>query len=259
MVDVLIIGYGYVGSAIGSIFRKNEKTIIDPKYTTLSISNVSKKKYDVVFVCVDTPMNENFKTLNTILSSINLHLSKGTIVCCKSTATPQFYKKAKKKYNNIRLVYSPEYLSHHSNITDFQNQEFLIFGGDLGASKKIASILTAKLKKISNVEYTDLETAALIKYSENAFLAYKITFFNELYRIHKNLKLKSSFEEMVRLLTLDKRIGSSHTKVPGRDGKKGWGGHCFTKDNQQFQRFTNSKLIEFMIKINKLHRSYDCK
>lgn len=254
MVKILIIGYGYVGSAVGSIFRENEKTIIDPKFTTLSIPDVSNKKYDVVFVCVDTPLNEKFKTLNTVLSSINLYLSKGTIVCCKSTATPQFYKKAKNKFNNIRLVYSPEYLSHHSNVTDFQNQDFLIFGGDLNPSKKVASILTSKLKKISNVEYTDIETAAFIKYSENAFLAYKITFFNELYKIHRNLKLKSTFEEMVRLLTLDKRIGTSHTKVPGRDGKKGWGGHCLIKDNEQFRRFTKSKLIEFIIKTNKLHR-----
>ena len=255
IVKVLIVGYGYVGTAVASIFKNKEKIIIDPKYFKTSIKDITAIKFDAVFVCVDTSTEDKFKTLRSVLSELNSNLKRGTVVCCKSTAPPHIYEEVSKKFKNIYIVHSPEYLSHHSNIKDFQKQEFAILGGNFKSCIKIKNIFRKKLKHIKTFGITDIKTAALVKYSENAFLSYKITFFNELYKIHKQLKLDSSFEETVRLLTLDKRIGTSHTQVPGRDGKKGWGGHCFTKDNQQFQQFTNSRLIEFMIKINKLHRS----
>lgn len=252
---ILIIGHGYVGSAISSVFSNTEKDIIDPKYSRLLIEDVSKNNYDVVFVCVDTPHGDNFKTLNGVLKNLNKVMKKGTIVCCKSTAPPYFYGQVERQYKNIIITYSPEYLSHHSNIKDFQNQTFLIIGGNKNACKKISNIIKCKVKTIQTVRFTDIRTAALVKYAENAFLAYKITFFNELFDIHKKHKLKSTFKDTVELLTLDTRIGTSHTQVPGRDGKRGWGGHCFEKDNLELQKFSKSKLIEFMRKINKLHRS----
>ena len=76
-----------------------------------------------------------------------------------------------------------------------------------------------------------------------------------MYNIHKKLNIPSTYREFADLLTLDKRIGSTHTEVPGRDGKKGWGGHCYTKDNYEFAKFSKSKLIKFLIAINKEHRN----
>lgn len=251
---ILIVGHGYVGSAVGSIFTIEEKTIIDPKYFKTTLSDVCKEKFDIVFVCVDTPKDENFKTLNKVLSEINKTFHKNTIVCAKSTASPIFYKECKQKYKNIKLVFYPEYLSHYNNIIDFQNQDFLILGGDKLACKKVEEVLVPRLKNVKNAHITDISTAALVKYAENGYLAYKVTFFNELFRIHSKLKLPSSFKNFVNLLVLDKRIGKSHTEVPGRDGKKGWGGHCFTKDNHEFYKFTQSSLIKFLLEINKIHR-----
>lgn len=253
MNNILIIGHGYVGSAVSSIFNKREKTIIDPQLNNIKINDIKHKKYDIIFVCVDTPKDEEFKTLDNILHELNESFNKA-IICCKSTASPLFYKTAIKKYCNIRLVFNPEFLSHHSNIYDYKNQTFLILGGHKDASKKIAKILKPRLKKMVTVRYTDIETAALVKYAENGFLAYKVTFFNELFQIHKNLKLASSYKALVGLLTLDKRIGASHTEVPGRDRMFGWGGHCYNKDNNEFAKFSNSKLLKFLIELNKSHR-----
>lgn len=255
MVKVLIVGCGYVGSAIASIFKTNELTIIDPKFNNNKISDFKNKTFDVVFVCVDTPKNENYNLLDSILYELNLALAKNTIVCCKSTASPIFYKKAEKKYKNISVLFSPEYLSHWNNIKDFQNQKFLIIGGCRQSAVKVANILTKRLKNIKTVEYTDIKTAALVKYSENGFLALKVTFANELYKIHKKLRCTSSFVNFTKLLGLDARIGSSHFEVPGRDKKLGWGGHCFNKDNHEFEKFSKSPLIKFMIKLNKEHRN----
>lgn len=251
---VLVIGFGYVGSAVSSIFKKKEIVIIDPKYNKVKIKDLKDKKFDIIFVCVDTPLNEKFKTLNNVLSELNIYL-KNNIVCCKSTALPSFYSNAYKKYKNIKLVFSPEYLSHHNNIKDFNNQTFSILGGNKAACKYLALILKRRLKKLSKVYFTDISTAAFIKYAENSFLAYKITFFNELKHMHANLRIPSSFNSMKKLLLLDKRIGNSHTDVPGRDGKLGWGGHCLPKDISEFFNLTKSSLLKNLLLLNKIHRN----
>jgi len=251
---VLIIGYGYVGSAIGSIFTKEEMTIVDPKYTQTKLSDVCNQKFDAIFVCVDTPKNENFKLLRAVLRQINAVFDAKPLVCVKSTATPKFFISTEKQFKNIDIVFYPEYLSHYNNIQDFQNQDFMILGGKVKPCKILERILIPRLKNVDRAHITDIATAALIKYAENGFLAYKVTFFNELYNIHKKLKLPSTYREFADLLTLDKRIGASHTQVPGRDGKRGWGGHCYTKDNHELYKFSKSKLIKFLLDINKIHR-----
>lgn len=255
MYSVLIVGYGYVGTAVASIFfKKDSTTIVDPKFNNIKIKDLKNRKFDIVFVCVDTPKGDNFLTLNSVLKDLNKYMIKNTIVCCKSTATPEFYSNSEKKYNNIKVLYSPEYLSHWNNVEDFKNQEFIIMGGDSYYGKLACSILLTRLKKIKETRLTDIKTAALIKYSENAFLALKVTFANEIYKIHKKIKCTSKFEDFTEMLGLDKRIGTSHFQVPGRDGKFGWGGHCYNKDNSEFANFSNSELMKFVIELNKKHR-----
>jgi UDPglucose 6-dehydrogenase len=252
--NVLVVGYGYVGKAVSSIFKKDSLTTIDPKYSKKSISNYKSQKFDIVFVCVDTPKGENFLTLDNVLGELNSEMKKDTLVCCKSTASPEFYYNAQKKYNNINVLFSPEYLSHWNNIKDFNNQKFIIMGGKNAPALRAAKILKSRLPKVKHVRITDIKTAAFIKYSENAFLALKVTFANELYKIHKEIKCNSNFKNFTEMLGLDERIGASHFEVPGRDGMYGWGGHCFTKDNYEFYKFTKSDLLKFLIETNKKHR-----
>jgi len=255
MYNICIVGYGYVGKAVSSAFNTDNLTIIDPKIDKdSSIEAVSKNRYDLVFICVDTPKNENFKTLNLVLNECNLFLKKNTIVIVKSTASPLFFKNSLKLYKNIKLLHSPEYLSHWNNIEDFLNQKFIIMGGEKKSAIIACNIMLSRLKKVKTARVTDIETAALVKYSENAFLALKVTFANELFQIHKKLKLNTSFNEFTELLGLDERIGPSHMQVPGRDGKYGWGGHCYTKDINELCKFSDSSLIKFIVKLNNKHR-----
>ena len=252
--NILVVGYGYVGKAVAAVFKADTLSIVDPKYFNNKLSDYKNHKFDIVFVCVDTPIDNKFKILDTVLNDINNYLYEGTIVVCKSTASPTFYSKAEKKYKNIKLLHSPEYLSHWNNIEDFKHQEFIIMGGYITAAKKSCKILLNRLKYVKDTRITDIKTAALIKYSENGFLALKVSFANELSNIHKALKCESNFKDFTEMLGLDKRIGKSHMQVPGRDGKYGWGGHCYEKDNQEFLKFSKSKLLKTMIAINKIHR-----
>jgi UDPglucose 6-dehydrogenase len=253
--NVLIIGYGVVGKAVASIFKKKEITIVDPKYTKNKISDFKDKKFDVVFVCVDTPHKDKFKLLDRILNECNLYLKKN-IICCKSTSSPIFYKLAVKKYSHINILFYPEFLSHWSNKKDFKNQEYVILGGKKNISIQMYNILKQRLKKLKDVYYTTIEAAAYVKYCANYFFILKVTFANDIYILHKKLKMKESFNRLTDILGTDKRIGKSHLQVPGRDKMYGWGGHCFPKDIKELIDFSNSPLASFVFNLNKTHRKH---
>jgi UDPglucose 6-dehydrogenase len=253
--NVLIIGYGVVGKAVASIFKKKEITIVDPKYTKNKISDFKDKKFDVVFVCVDTPYKDKFKLLDSILNECNLYLKKN-IICCKSTSNPLFYKSANKRYRNINLLFYPEFLSHWSNIKDFKNQEYIILGGKKNTSIQLYNLLKNRLKRLKEVYYTTIEAAAYIKYCANYFFILKITFANDIHNLYKKLKIKDPFNILTSILGTDKRIGKSHLQVPGRDKMYGWGGHCFPKDIKELIDFSKSPLASFVFKLNKTHRNY---
>ena len=177
-------------------------------------------------------------------------------MCIRDSSTPEFYGWAEKEYTNIKVLHSPEYLSSNNNIEKFQKQTFCIVGGDLTAARMVTAIFCTRLKHLKgkNTHITDIKTAALVKYSENFFLGMKVSYFNELYEIHKRMGCESSFDEFRALSGADPRIGTSHTQVPGWDGSFGWGGHCLDKDNYEFMKFSESPLVEFIWNLNNTHR-----
>ena len=250
--NVLVVGKGYVGSAVCAAFKRDKVTVVDPRFSRITIEQIKHETFDIVFVCVDTPKNEHFQTLQNVLQDIEKYLPN-SLVCCKSTASPEFYEKMQRQLH-LRLVFSPEYLSHWNHIQDFKNQTFVIVGGKSKIANKVAKILVSRLTKVKRIGITDIATAALVKYAENAFLASKVTFANELHAIHKAMPCKSSYEQFIHMLTMDARMGNTHWQVPGRDGKHGWGGHCYTKDNAEFAKFSKSPWMKFVRKLNNRHR-----
>ena len=257
MYKVMIVGHGFVGSAIASLFSDEEKVIVDPKFTDNKISDNPGIPFDAVFVSVDTPKAEGFKLLDSILQELDYNMVEGTPVCCKSTATPEFYYNVSQKYKNIKIVHSPEYLNKTNPIKMFQGQKFFIIGGDQHAAMTVGHIFKSRLNHVKNIRYTDIRTAAMVKYSENAFLAMRVTFFNEIYKMHKAQGCESTYEEFAEMVGLDERIGQSHSKVPGSDGKFGWDSHCFNKDLYELEIFGGSPLIKFIRELNAEHRSIE--
>ena len=257
MYKVMIVGHGFVGSAIASLFSDEEKVIVDPKFTDNKISDNPGIPFDAVFVSVDTPKAEGFKLLDSVLQELDYNMVEGTPVCCKSTATPEFYYNVSQKYKNIKIVHSPEYLNKTNPIKMFQGQKFFIIGGDQHAAMTVGHIFKSRLNHVKNIRYTDIKTAAMVKYSENAFLAMRVTFFNEIYKMHKAQGCESTYEEFAEMVGLDERIGQSHSKVPGSDGKFGWDSHCFNKDLYELEIFGGSPLIKFIRELNAEHRSIE--
>ena len=82
--------------------------------------------------------------------------------------------------------------------------------------------------KRPKIHFTTTEEAELVKYVRNCFFATKVSFFNEIEEFCRQKDI--NYRKVRELSCRDERIGSSHTAVPGPDGKRGFGGTCFPKD-----------------------------
>ncbi len=259
-----IIGHGFVGQATDhGFFKVREKFIVDPRYGT-TIEELKKFQPDFIFICVPTPMKKDGSQDSSIVKNVFKELEnnfKGTPKILKSTILPDLLNKLTNDQDSF--VYNPEFLREKHANEDFVNSPFVILGGKKSICKEVellyrnfSSCLT---KKYINV---DMETASLIKYSINSFLATKVLFFNGIKDIFDELDTKESWVDFINILSLDERIGDSHMSVPGHDGKRGFGGACFTKDTAALINYSDSisKKFELLQKTvslnNSLRKSY---
>ena len=253
-----IIGHGFAGKAVDYGFTHNmvEKTIIDPKYGTTT-KNLSDN-IDIAFVCVPTPMGDDGSIDATILDSVMddlLKLASIKLVLIKSTVTPDIIQKYAVHEG---IVYNPEFLTERSAKEDFINPQFHIFGGDERSTKLAQDLYsTFSLCNPCQSYFMTAQEASFVKYAINSFLALKVTFFNQLHDAVGDADANFvNFAPIMKVIGLDDRVGHSHTKVPGPDGKQGFGGSCFPKDVSAFAAFSNRlTLLRECIKINNTYRS----
>jgi UDPglucose 6-dehydrogenase len=119
------------------------------------------------------------------------------------------------------VSFSPEFLRAEHAYEDFKNQEVIYVGG--GDQIFWASILVASLGV--KVIGKNPEALILAKYYRNSFLATKVAFFNQVFDLCETTGV--DFNVVRELVTEDKRIGESHSRVTE---ERGFGGHCFPKD-----------------------------
>lgn len=228
---IVIAGYGAVGKSIDFALKfhsKVERFIDDPalgKNYDVSVGGVP----DGVVVCVATPQSEDGSCTTKHVEEVFKKYGN-TKYLIKSAVDPVFLTDWASREDGSYTC-SPEFLrgsnTHGDATKEFLNQDFAIYGGD--DCRWWDEIFKVCLPKLERVRYISLEQAAFAKYVENTFLATKVTFFNEMYKIFHEVGF-TGFDQMVEAITLDKRIGISHTQVPGPDGKFGFGGHCLPKD-----------------------------
>jgi nucleotide sugar dehydrogenase len=253
---VLIIGHGFVGKAVHYGFSNNPVDVIDPKYKDgLTYDDVDVSTYDVIFVCVPTPMSEDgscdVSILDGVLANIPFQPNNADqVVAVKSTIPPRAIAKYSKRKN---IVYNPEFLTERSAAEQFVDPQFHVFGGNPETCKRLAKLYDLfSLCNPCPVHIMGLEEASFTKYAINSFLAVKVTFFNQLYDVTQGY----AFESIIKAVGSDKRIGHSHTKVPGFDMKKGYGGACFPKDTAAITNdHPELTLIKECVKINNEYRN----
>lgn len=253
--NILIIGHGFVGKAVdyGFSHPNVNKVIVDPKYGN-SIDDIPDYTYSCCFVCVPTPMGDDGTVNSDIITDVVRSCvgKKIEMVVVKSTITPDIIVELKKIFKHI--VYNPEFLTEKSANEQFVDPQFHIFGGDKEDCQSLEDYYNDySLCNDCPIFTMSLEEASFVKYTINSFLAMKVTFFNQLYDAISDTD--ANFARVIKAVGADSRIGSSHTKVPGFDGKQGYGGACFPKDTSAFTKFSNKlTLLEECIRINNNYR-----
>lgn len=235
-----IIGNGFVGKAtkllecfeISTIVYDIRPEACQPLETTLEDIN----NCDLVFFCLPTPLNHNGMCYTKILEhSINTISNPHKIV--RSTVPIDFCKTHK-------CNFMPEFLTELNWRDDFINNQEWIIGTDNNDAvfkNKIITLfhLAEQYGAINSnrVYFTTTSEAACIKLFKNTFLSSKVSLMNEYYDICK--KKNINYNNVVKLMALDKRIGTTHMNVPGYNNIRGFGGTCFPKDTHslysQFQ------------------------
>jgi UDPglucose 6-dehydrogenase len=243
MLKIGLVGFGFVGKAVAHGFRNNVLYLIDPTLGT-SISDLSGKNPDVIFICVPTPMSKDGTIDSSIVESVISQIKTDpsladSFIVLKSTVTPDIVDRLQKTVSNF--IYNPEFLREKTAEEDFVNPSMHVFGG----SPDNTSVLSYIYRKYSSCKeapefHMTAKEASFVKYSINTFLASKVLFFNQMKQL---MDLHSAdYNTVIDAVGADPRIGLSHTMVPGHDGKPGFGGACFTKDTAALSKFADGTL-----------------
>tara|TARA_X000000950_G_scaffold283874_1_gene385727 strand:+ start:896 stop:1759 length:864 start_codon:yes stop_codon:yes gene_type:complete len=251
MYKIGIIGKGFVGSAVAHGFSNSVGYQADirvyDKEKNKSLNTLSEVlDTDYVFVSVPTPSNPdgsiNLKILEDCIEEINQSLentnSKSPIILIRSTIIPGTSERIQNKYKNLKIVFNPEFLTERSAKFDFISQTRFILGGKPENVEKVSELYKHRFGSSISIIETNFQSAELIKYVCNNYFAMKVSFLNEMKLVSD--AVNANWDDVIEGFLRDGRVGSSHTQVPGPDGKFGFGGSCFPKDIQAMINFSKS-------------------
>ncbi len=258
---IAIIGFGFVGKALSNGIKETVDVLkIDPVLGT-DLNDLNSFNPELTFICLPSPMDNDGSQDLSIINSVFKELEKlsiKTTYVLKSTVTPNNLELLSKK---IDFVLNPEFLREKTADHDFINAEIILFGGDKKLCEKVSHFYkNFTFCKQEKHFITDITTASFVKYSINSFLSTKVIFFNQLYSLFQASNQDADWQKFIEIVSMDKRIGTSHMNVPGHDGRKGFGGACFPKDISAFVKYASMMGVDFSIiketiKINNSIRS----
>lgn len=215
---------------------------------------------EIVFIAVGTPSRRGdghadltyvFQTAEEIADT----MQPDTVIVIKSTVPVGTNRKVAKIIEARRpgvafhSASNPEFLREGSAIEDFMRPDRVVIGVD---SQRAEDVLRRVYRPLNLREtpilVTDLETAEIIKYAANAFLATKITFINEIAELCE--KAGGDVQQVANGIGLDSRIGKSFLHAG-----PGYGGSCFPKDTKALVQTGREagaiqSIIETVIRVN---------
>lgn len=223
---------------------------------TLEYEN-SISESDVVFITVGTPPKTNgeadLSVVFNVAEKIGKNLDGYTVIVTKSTVpvgtnreVKKIIKEAKPEKSRFDIASAPEFLREGQALSDTLHPDRIVIGTD---SKEAEAILIELHKPIDgNMVLTNIETAEMIKYAANAFLATKISFANAIAYLSELTGADGT--KALEAIGLDKRIGNSFLFAGS-----GYGGSCFPKDVKALIKISKKygydfRLIEEVERIN---------
>jgi UDPglucose 6-dehydrogenase len=292
--QIAIIGTGYVGSVTGAClaqlgnkvicvdvdkkkiegFKRGIIPIYEPGLKEMVLEEQKKgnlyfstsfaesiPQSEVVFIAVGTPARRDGKADLTYVEAaaeeIGKNMNSYKVIVNKSTVPVGTGKKIEKIISDyfkgdFDVVSNPEFLREGQAIHDFLKPDRVVIGAK---SAKARDIMLSIYEPLNYPKVTTtVESAEMIKYASNAFLATKISFINEIANICE--KVGADVEDVARGMGLDNRIGLQFLKAG-----IGYGGSCFPKDVHALNQIAGTsgydfRLLKAVIEVNQKQRLF---
>jgi len=275
---IAVIGTGYVGLVTSAIFshlghqvigldidkkkinqlKQGKITIYEPRLEQLVKQNLKSGRLqftssyakaitnpDIVFICVGTPAKKDGsydqKYVYAAAKSIAANLNNYAVIAIKSTVPPSTTKEVAsiiQAHTKVEfdVASCPEFLREGSAVTDALNPPRIVIGTNSARAKTI--LIKAHQKIKAPLVLTTPQSAQMIKYASNAFLATKISFINTIAILCD--KIGADIKDVSQGLGLDPRIGQSFLNAG-----LGYGGSCFPKDTWALISFAQQQGYDF--------------
>lgn len=215
---------------------------------------------DLVFIAVGTPARRgdghaDLQYVYAAAEDIAASLSGYTVIVDKSTVPVGTAREVRRLIKTVNpeadfdVASNPEFLREGSAIGDFMRPDRVVLGVESERAEQRLRELYRPLNLIeAPILVTDLESAELIKYASNAFLATKISFINEMSQLCE--KTGADVHAVAKGMGMDRRIGGKFLHAG-----PGYGGSCFPKDTLALNRIAqehgaSSRIVEAAVEVN---------
>ena len=253
--------------------RRGEVPIYEPGLDQLIARNVAEERLafttglaeavaraDAVFIAVGTPsrrgdghadlvyVHQAAREIADALDGYTVVVTKSTVPVGTSREVARIVREQRAEAD-FDVASNPEFLREGSAIGDFMRPDRVVIGTESERAKEVMRQIYRPLYLIETpIIFTEPETAELIKYAANAFLATKITFINEIADLCE--KVGADVHDVARGIGLDGRIGRKFLH-PG----PGYGGSCFPKDTLALVRTAEqagapTRIVEAVVEVN---------
>ena len=258
---ITVVGSGYVGMSLSVLLAQhNDVTVLDidplrvklinanqspvadndikgflvnKKLTLRATINKKDAYVDANFIIIATPTDYDPSTNKFDTSSVDsvvkdaLQVNQEALIVIKSTIPVGHTRLLQDKYTTNRVVFSPEFLREGQALRDNLYPSRIIIGSQLDDARKFVETLKQGADK-DNIQtlFIGSEEAEAVKLFANAYLAMRVSFFNELDSFALGHSLDT--ESIINSICLDERIGDGYNNP-----SFGYGGYCLPKDTKQ--------------------------
>jgi UDPglucose 6-dehydrogenase len=241
-----------------------ENNVKDGRLAFSTDVNQAVKGADAVFIAVGTPSRRgdghaDLSYVYAAAKEIAQAVDRPTVVVTKSTVPVGTGNEVARILREARpsgefdVASNPEFLREGSAIGDFMRPDRVIIGAESERAREVMRRLYRPLYLLETpILFTSIETAELIKYAANTFLATKITFINEIADLCE--KVGANVSDVARGIGLDGRIGRKFLHAG-----PGYGGSCFPKDTLALVKTAQDygaplKIVETVVAVNEARK-----